>query len=69
MSVYDLDVKGMRKTFLKFNKTTYGKTVFLLAYIITLFLFIQTPLKLTLPTLIILYKMYILHFINYPFTQ
>ena len=39
MSVYDLDIKGLRKTFLKFNKTLYGRTVFFLAYIIPFFLF------------------------------
>ncbi len=38
MSVYDLDIKGMRKTFQKFNKTLYGKTIFFLAYIIPFFL-------------------------------
>lgn len=40
MSVYELDIKGMRKTFQKFNKTLYGKTVFLLAYIVPLFTFL-----------------------------
>ena len=39
MSVYDLDIKGMRKTFMKFHKTLYGRTVFLLAYVIPFFLF------------------------------
>jgi uncharacterized membrane protein (DUF485 family) len=39
MSVYDLDIKGLRKTFMKFNKTLYGRTVFFLAYIIPFFMF------------------------------
>ena len=34
MSVYELDIKGMRKTFMKFHQTLYGRTVFFLAYII-----------------------------------
>ena len=34
MSVYDLDIKSLRKTFQKFHKTLYGRTVFFLAYII-----------------------------------
>jgi phosphotransferase system glucose/maltose/N-acetylglucosamine-specific IIC component len=40
MSVYDLDMKGLRKTFMKFHKTLYGRTVFFLAYIIPAILFI-----------------------------
>ena len=40
MSVYDLDLKGMRQTFRDFHKTLYGRTVFLLAYIIPAFLFL-----------------------------
>ena len=39
MSVYDLDMKGLRKTFQEFHKTLYGKTVFFLAYIIPAMLF------------------------------
>ena len=39
MSVYDLDIKGLRKTFIKFNKTLYGRTIFFLAYIIPFFMF------------------------------
>ena len=39
MSVYDLDIKGLRKAFIKFNKTLYGRTVFFLAYIIPFFMF------------------------------
>lgn len=34
MSVYELDIKSLRKTFQKFHKTLYGRTVFFLAYII-----------------------------------
>lgn len=34
MSIYDLDLKGMKKSFAKFNKTLYGKTVFFIAYFI-----------------------------------
>jgi uncharacterized membrane protein len=40
MSVYDLDRKGMRKAFMRFHKTLYGRTIFLLAYIIPAILFI-----------------------------
>ena len=32
-------MKSLRKTFVKFNKTLYGRTVFFLAYIIPFFLF------------------------------
>ncbi len=39
MSIYELDIKGIRKLFIKFHKSTYGKTVFLLAYVIPFFLF------------------------------
>ena len=42
MSVYDLDMKGLRKTFNEFHKTLYGKTVFLLAYVIPAMLFIAS---------------------------
>ena len=41
MSVYELDRQGLRKAFLRFNKTLYGRTVFLLAYIIPAILFIM----------------------------
>lgn len=34
MSVYDLDLVGLRKTFIKFHKTLYGRTIFFLAYFI-----------------------------------
>ena len=40
MSVYELDIKGLRKTFMKFHKTLYGRTIFFLAYIIPALLFI-----------------------------
>ena len=40
MSVYELDRKGMRKAFMRFHKTLYGRTIFLLAYIIPAILFI-----------------------------
>lgn len=40
MSVYDLDMKGLRKTFYEFHKTLYGKTVFFFAYIIPAMIFI-----------------------------
>jgi hypothetical protein len=39
MSVYDLDMKGLRKTFNEFHKTLYGKTIFFLAYIVPAMLF------------------------------
>ncbi len=42
MSVYDLDMKGLRKTFNEFHKTLYGKTVFFLAYVIPAMLFIAS---------------------------
>jgi len=42
MSVYDLDMKGLRKTFNEFHKTLYGKTVFFLAYIVPAMLFISS---------------------------
>ncbi|MBR0479903.1 hypothetical protein IJJ49_01375 [Candidatus Saccharibacteria bacterium] len=32
MSIYDLDIKGMRKTLKKFNETLYGRTIFFVAY-------------------------------------
>ena len=42
MSVYDLDMKGLRKTFNEFHKTLYGKTIFFLAYIVPAMLFISS---------------------------
>lgn len=42
MSVYDLDMKGLRKTFNEFHKTLYGKTIFFLAYIVPAMLFITS---------------------------
>ena len=39
MSVYELDIKGLRKTFMKFHKSLNGRTVFFLAYCIPFFLF------------------------------
>lgn len=32
MSIYELDAKGMKKTFKKFHETLYGRTVFFIAY-------------------------------------
>ncbi len=40
MSVYDLDMNGLRKTFMKFHKTLYGRTVFIFAYLIPFVLFV-----------------------------
>lgn len=40
MSVYDLDLKGIRKTFIEFHQSVYGRTIFFLAYIIPFVLFV-----------------------------
>ena len=48
MSVYDLDMKGLRKTFQEFHKTLYGKTVFFLAYIIPAMLFAAAMIAMAL---------------------
>lgn len=34
MSIYEVDIKELRKVFHEFHQTIYGKTVFFLAYII-----------------------------------
>lgn len=38
MSIYDLDTKGIRKTIYKFSRTTYGKTIFILAFFLPMIL-------------------------------
>ncbi len=48
MSVYDLDMKGLRKTFQEFHKTLYGKTVFFLAYIIPAMLFASAMISMAM---------------------
>ena len=48
MSVYDLDMKGLRKTFQEFHKTLYGKTVFFLAYFIPAMLFAAAMIAMAL---------------------
>ena len=40
MSIYDFNLKGMRKAFKDFRKTAYGKLIFLVSYIAPLLLFI-----------------------------
>lgn len=40
MSIYDAKLKDLRKIFQDFNHTIYGKTVFFLAYIIPIVLFL-----------------------------
>lgn len=40
MSVYDLDLKGIRKTLIEFHQSVYGRTIFFLAYIIPFVLFV-----------------------------
>ena len=52
MSIYDFNLKGMRKAFKDFNKTLYGKTIFLIAYIIPAVLLIAGV------TLTVLYFVY-----------
>ena len=44
MSIYDLDIKGMRQLMRKFHKTTYGQTVFLLAYVIPFMTFVSSAI-------------------------
>ena len=39
MSIYNFDLKGMRKAFKDFSHTVYGKTVFVIAYLIPTILF------------------------------
>lgn len=52
MSIYDFNLKGMRKAFKDFNKTLYGKTIFFIAYIIPAILLIAGA------TLVVLYFIY-----------
>lgn len=40
MSIYDFNLKGMRKAFKDFRKTAYGKLIFLITYIAPFLLFI-----------------------------
>ena len=40
MSIYDLDMKGMRKALRKFGKTLYGQTVFFIAYLVPFLAFV-----------------------------
>lgn len=40
MSIYEFDLKGMRRAFKDFRKTAYGKLIFVVAYIAPLVLFI-----------------------------
>ncbi|MCR5832808.1 MAG: hypothetical protein K6G36_02635 [Candidatus Saccharibacteria bacterium] len=40
MSIYDFNLKGMRKAFKDFRKTAYGKLIFLVSYIAPLILFV-----------------------------
>lgn len=40
MSIYDFNLKGMRKAFKDFRKTAYGKLIFLVSYIAPFMLFI-----------------------------
>lgn len=44
MSIYDLDIKGMRELLHDFQKTVYGRTVFILAYFIPFITFISAAL-------------------------
>ena len=39
-SIYDLDIKGIRKALRNFSKTIYGRTVFFLAYFIPFLAFL-----------------------------
>lgn len=41
MSIYEFNLKGMRKAFKDFRKTAYGKLVFLMAYIAPFILFVM----------------------------
>jgi len=38
-TIYDLDIKGMRKMMSGFHKTLYGRTIFFFAYFISFALF------------------------------
>lgn len=38
-TIYDKNIKEIRKELLRFGKTTYGKTVFFIAYLIPISLF------------------------------
>ena len=40
MNIYKLDNKGIRKLMVRFTKTIYGKTVFLIAYSLPIIIFI-----------------------------
>lgn len=40
MSIYNVDIKGMRKALIDFNKTLYGRTVFFLGYFIPILSFL-----------------------------
>ena len=38
--IYELDMRGMRDLLIRFSKTLYGKTIFLLSYLIPLVTFL-----------------------------
>lgn len=38
-TIYDKNIKEIRKELIRFGKTTYGKTIFLIAYLIPIALF------------------------------
>lgn len=44
MSIYELNLGGIRKTFMEFHQSVYGRTVFLLAYFIPFALFLAAAL-------------------------
>ena len=48
MSIYDLNLEGIRAALLRFGKTWYGKSVFMFAYFIPFVLFISTLILLLL---------------------
>lgn len=39
-NIYNLDIKGMRKAFMSFHKTLYGRTAFFIAYFIPILSFL-----------------------------
>lgn len=48
MSIYDLDLQGIREALMRFGKTWYGKSVFIFAYFIPFVLFISAMILMLL---------------------
>ena len=49
MNIYELDNKGLRKVIREFGKTTYGKVVFILSYMIPFIMLIAAAEFLIIP--------------------